>query len=335
MMSKIIALLNLVIFSFSTWLPGQNAEYNFSHSNVIGNTNVGGLIGYVESSSVVRNNYARGQVIGINFIGGFIGNNYGHIENNYSTGFVSGPGSQTGGLIGANNGTVFHSYWDMETSFTSFSAGGEGRSTAEMNVPYASNTFLNWNFNEIWSDDAIPLQNEGYPIIKTSDAYKLNTRVFPLGSGTVSQGGYFKAFQEIQLQAVAETGFTFRGWMQQNTIIQSSPLFAYTILDNTNLTAIFEPLTNSTLETPSNKLSIKISPNPSSNRIWITLTNTETVIKTVNIISMEGKIMKSIKIDSQLLSNDFSIEIADLPIGLYILHLISAKEQLTAKFIKS
>jgi hypothetical protein len=54
------------------------------------------------------------------------------VINSYSTGNVTGQ-IQTGGLAGADDGgTVSNSFWDMETSGQSTSAGGTGRTTAEM-----------------------------------------------------------------------------------------------------------------------------------------------------------------------------------------------------------
>jgi hypothetical protein len=50
--------------------------------------------------------------------------------------------SSVGGLVGGNTGTVSNSFWDIETSGRTASAGGIGKTTAEMrNVA----TFAGWN----------------------------------------------------------------------------------------------------------------------------------------------------------------------------------------------
>jgi hypothetical protein len=52
--------------------------------------------------------------------------------NSYSTGSVTGT-EEVGGLVGYNvGGTVTNSFWDIETSGQSTSAGGTGKTTAEM-----------------------------------------------------------------------------------------------------------------------------------------------------------------------------------------------------------
>jgi len=40
--------------------------------------------------------------------------------------------SSVGGLVGANNGTVSNSFWDIETSGQATSGGGTGKTTVQM-----------------------------------------------------------------------------------------------------------------------------------------------------------------------------------------------------------
>ena len=69
----------------------------------------------------------------------------------YSTGAVNGTVSYPGGLIGFEYyGTVTGSFWDMLTSGQTSSAGGTGRTTAQMKT---QSTFSSagWDFINIWS----------------------------------------------------------------------------------------------------------------------------------------------------------------------------------------
>jgi hypothetical protein len=43
-----------------------------------------------------------------------------------------GSGSNVGGLVGDNSGSVVQSYWDTETSGQKHSAGGKGLTTAKL-----------------------------------------------------------------------------------------------------------------------------------------------------------------------------------------------------------
>ncbi|MCJ7777305.1 MAG: hypothetical protein MUP16_03225, partial [Sedimentisphaerales bacterium] len=66
----------------------------------------------------------------------------GSISNCHSTGTVSG--SEAGGLLGYNNyGSVVGSFWDVNTSGQTTSAGGTGLNTAQM-MQQAS--FTGWDF---------------------------------------------------------------------------------------------------------------------------------------------------------------------------------------------
>ncbi len=74
------------------------------------------------------------------------------------------------GLVGEieNSGRdVINSYWDIETSGQTASAGGIGKMTAEMK---RRSTFTDWDFVEIW-DIA---ENQTYPFLRFTPAGDLN-----------------------------------------------------------------------------------------------------------------------------------------------------------------
>ena len=75
--------------------------------------------------------------------------------------------SRVGGLCGYNSdtGTITNCYWDIGTSGQATSAGGEGRTTDEMTYPHAENTYVGWNFSNIWKEDNAYYWNNGYPVL--------------------------------------------------------------------------------------------------------------------------------------------------------------------------
>ena len=118
--------------------------------SVSGDENVGGLVG--KNVGAISNCYVTGEISGNDRVGGLVGNNYGTITNCYSIGRVSGI-SHVGGLIGTSSAGVAVSFWDIQTSGKSTSAGGTGKTTAEMQ---RTSTFLGWGGcgNEaIWTID--------------------------------------------------------------------------------------------------------------------------------------------------------------------------------------
>jgi len=106
---------------------------SYSRANVTGMVFVGGLVGY--NRNTVSNSYSTGNVTG-NLAGGLVGENDGTVSDSYSTGSVSGN-EGVGGLAGFDlyvlgEGTVSNSFWDTQTSGQATSAGGTGKTTAEM-----------------------------------------------------------------------------------------------------------------------------------------------------------------------------------------------------------
>jgi hypothetical protein len=102
---------------------------------------VGGLVGANEGT--IHNCYSTTSVLGFIHIGGLVGVNLGIIIDCYATGSISGV--IVGGLVGSNVGTVYDSFWDIQTSGQVTSAGGKGKTTAEMQT---ASTFLDagWDF---------------------------------------------------------------------------------------------------------------------------------------------------------------------------------------------
>jgi hypothetical protein len=104
---------------------------SYSTGSVTDSNNVGGLVGY-NYYGTVDNSYSTGDVTGDRKVGGLVGyNEYGTVDNSYSTGSVTG-GKNLGGLVGVNDGAVSNSFWDTETSGLITSAGGTGKTTAQM-----------------------------------------------------------------------------------------------------------------------------------------------------------------------------------------------------------
>jgi hypothetical protein len=115
---------------------------------------IGGLVG--ANSGNITNCYSTARLgcggYGVVLGGGLVGGNYGSIANCYSTGAVIGGAGSFGGLIGYNSGTVIACFWDVNTSGRSYSAGGTGKTTAEMKTQ-STFTDAGWDFNDVWTID--------------------------------------------------------------------------------------------------------------------------------------------------------------------------------------
>ncbi|MCX5644469.1 MAG: hypothetical protein NTZ17_07260 [Phycisphaerae bacterium] len=115
----------------------------YSTGTVRGNSSVGGLVG--ESLGSVTECYSTGAVSGSDYVAGLVGFNEGDVLQCYSTGAVSGT-KHVGGLVGSGGvWSVTASFWDIQTSGQATSAGGTGKTTAQMQT---AKTFLDagWDF---------------------------------------------------------------------------------------------------------------------------------------------------------------------------------------------
>lgn len=100
-------------------------------ASVSGLTRTGGLSGI--NRGMLDMCSAAGPVQGNEYVGGLVGRNYeGVVQGCYSTGKVSG-GYWIGGLIGESFfGETYDSYWDIDLSGLSVSAGGTGLTSEEI-----------------------------------------------------------------------------------------------------------------------------------------------------------------------------------------------------------
>ena len=111
------------------------ASYAAGNVSGEGFADVGGLVGDNQYTGVITAAYAVGSVSGrADRHGGLIGLNQGVVTVCFSTGEVPQDG---GGLIERNgdDGAVTNCYWDTETSGQTESAGGDAKTTAELQSP--------------------------------------------------------------------------------------------------------------------------------------------------------------------------------------------------------
>jgi len=125
----------------------------YSTSTVLGVLQVGGLVGWNDIVACLADCYATGSISGDDDVGGLVGCNAGDIIHCISVGTVLGD-RNVGGLVGNDSwcfdrncwiGTATGCFWDTQTSGQATSAGGIGKTTAEMQT---AKTFLDagWDF---------------------------------------------------------------------------------------------------------------------------------------------------------------------------------------------
>ena len=139
---------------------------SYANVDVMGtNDNVGGLVGWHRGGEI-KNSYATGTVSGRNRIGGLVGNQSGGtIENAYSSSIVTGSGNNIGGLVGSGGSDISDSYWDTGRSGITTSAGGNPKTTVELQrTVIGKGIYSEWNENDWFS-----ALSSDYPILKYAE----------------------------------------------------------------------------------------------------------------------------------------------------------------------
>lgn len=128
---------------------------------------IGGLCGSNDGS--IADCWASSSVTGRNSLGGLCGFLYGgSITNSYSIGSVNGIAECLGGLCGERDGgIIINCFWDLNTSGQETSAGGEGKTIAEM---HQQSTFEHWDFINVWDI----VENQTYPYLRIHLAGDIN-----------------------------------------------------------------------------------------------------------------------------------------------------------------
>ncbi|MBE0661382.1 MAG: T9SS type A sorting domain-containing protein [Bacteroidales bacterium] len=326
----------------------------YSSVNVAGYDRVGGLIGKVGggmfSSDYVMNSYSTGNVTGTSRVGGLIGRVHSYVEitNCYSTGNVGGT-SDVGGLIGLNWGDTYNCYWNTQTSGQNFSDGGNGRSTLEMTYPYASNTYQNWDFNQIWMSDANSNMNNGYPYLFWQS---------PSIPATLSLNDITMAFSDTECFAATESIIASNFVVQnggsaylvsqgnvilgEGTSVEAGGYLHAWIDDNATycdftivvLASQVEDFVNSEKMAFINKddFTFKVYPNPSSGCFTIEFINAdEDEIIYVEVFDMTGECVLHREL-SGASSSDF--DLSSMPGGIYLLRILQGSTITNGKIIR-
>jgi len=126
---------------------------------VVGSGLVGGIIG-LNRLGIVKGSSVNGNVKGQHFVGGVAGAaEFSCVDQCYAACSLD-CADFSGGVLGLDElyGEVRCSYWDVETSGCAVSAGGEGKTTAEM---MRQETYVGWDFSTEWGID----EGAGYPFL--------------------------------------------------------------------------------------------------------------------------------------------------------------------------
>ena len=190
-------------------LGGAIKNLGIVDSHIKGKDRVGGLAG--SNCGKINSCYFIGTVLGETGVGGLVGyNNYnGKINNCYSAGVVNGN-EKAGGLVGeADNDNIDNCYYDKEVSGQSDEGKGEGETTAEMQSEKFADKL---NFSAGFSSNNSWVYSKGkYPVLsdKTAEAISIG-KYFTEQEGTAENPYIISTKEHLKnLSLLVNAGFDF------------------------------------------------------------------------------------------------------------------------------
>lgn len=209
-------------------LVGSNAgriQASFFHGYIKGHDYVGGLAGL--NFDTIKTCYANAEIESDSETGGLVGRNERFIGSSYAACTMILRGWRyNGGLVGRSDGrsAVHLSYWDTELSGLIESAGGRGKTTAQL---MSAATFKGWGHQDQWSlDEGLdyprlaweaqaglpivdPLRSYGGGSGEPNDPYQIQTaeQLVELGWYQADWGKCFVLGEDIDLSTIDPCAF--------------------------------------------------------------------------------------------------------------------------------
>jgi len=179
---------NIYVDSYGGGLIGLsgNIDINNCYSKVnvinsspsIGSASLGGLVG-ASSNTKINNSYSVGNItghpVGDDIVGGLIGTIFPSTNNNFSNSYYAGNiiGDSSSGLVGDKSFTAIvnieNSFWNQSKYTIDYMNDiiGESKVTSQMVHNYnGENTFMDWDFVNVWVNDEGGSVNNGYPYLR-------------------------------------------------------------------------------------------------------------------------------------------------------------------------
>jgi hypothetical protein len=299
--------------------------------SITASSNMGGLVGYVYLNASIANCYTTGEInCSIDNVGGLIGayesNTGGSVSNCFSGCKISCVNTNSGGLIGETvnstsaavisncysfgsvigggliglnaSVTVNNCFWDTETSGKSTSAGGTGKTTAEMQTK-SNFTSAGWDFrvettngsNDYWDMNSI--RNGGYPFLsyQYSAAPEINIQgnsvTITDGDATPSTDDYTDFGSALIDGGTVVRTFTIQNIGSAALTLSGEPLVAVSGTNADDFT-VTQPASSSIAADGSTTFSVTFNPSASGTRTAeLSITNNDSDEGTYNF-SIQG-----------------------------------------------
>ena len=159
----------------------------------------------------------------------------------------------------------------------------------------------------------------------------------PPYGGSTSGGGNYYCGQTCTAIATPNDGWAFSHWTENGYALSTNNLYTFIVGHNTELVAHFDSLSvGIDNENTDFYKDFRLSPNPTSSQAVVRFSLEKASLVNIDLWDIYGKRVKEIRKNSFLSSgqNEVTIDVQNLPTGVYLLKISYANKFITLKIIK-
>lgn len=207
-----------------------------------------------------------------------------------------------------------------------FLQGGTCTLTATPNTGYQ---FVNWTKNgTVVSSNASfsfnVTQNATYVAHFSINTYTINATANPADGGVVTGAGTYNYGSEVTLTVTPNDQYEFQNWTENGQVVSQSLSYSFTVTSNRQLVAQLSHVTD--VEEVGSK-GVKAYPNPAHDKLFVECGQH---IISCELYSPDGALLGRVETEAMRAE----IPLQNLPLGVYLVKLITEKQVLITRFVK-
>ncbi|MBW6492688.1 MAG: choice-of-anchor J domain-containing protein [Lentimicrobium sp.] len=160
--------------------------------------------------------------------------------------------------------------------------------------------------------------------------YEITAVANPLEGGTVTGAGTYNYNATATLTATSATGYGFINWTEGTTVVSTDSVYSFIVTDNRDLVANFSIIEG--LSENNYSIALNIFPNPNKGIFNLNVTFKTIGVLAIEIINMQGRKVKGYDIEN-VAGHHNTIDISNLPKGIYLVKISSERNNVTKKVI--
>jgi hypothetical protein len=167
----------------------------------------------------------------------------------------------------------------------------------------------------------------------SSSNYTVTTASSPTVGGTTAGSGTYASGSSVTVTATANTGYSFVNWTESGSPVSTSATYTFSISANRNLVANFTAISTGIDEASNLNVFLSVYPNPVNDVLQFRINDEGINQANVVLTDMQGKIIKTVKVNNLQSGSFYQISTAQIPQGMYLLKYNNGRNSLVRKCI--